>query len=787
MRSQPPIPVQSLVVLLLLSTPFISPFSPHVSTTTTTTITNPTTTLLQKHDRSISTTFLSMTDPSPSSSSSSSTKASAALTEAKKLRDKALKLRLEADRDRAQLNLEKIAKLEAALEVSASSSSSTEEKKSEVREQVRNGIEQLVREVDPALMPTFELSAAAAAATNTLSTTEPTTEDPTEKDRKADEERISVMMAESDLSAMELSSATEYYQSLPITMRHSLAEAVGLNYYNVSPSLILVNLYEKMDTLDMKELRSIYTRRLKDPKQQDTSPSVITLTINSDGTIEDENGLPAEEELKRQVKDLIDEFQTEISNGDNTTSVVESILPRVTRPEDGRMPSLEDVEVLVSQVLNKDNWMRSGVPEAIPGGYLVRGTISQSIMKPKRETREKQVRIAANADYGGDVDGNEDDDESASRTASARLLDNIDASLDQIDPTWNEKYQVSHVYDVTLTDLEEGLDAPVLLVTTRNFRPENTRSVLRTSVTLLSFFLAAVFLVQTYADNTTVVQRLTEASQVANESGAFVDTSWFNELLKPSLVALGVPQLGSEVMHQFIARRDGFKTTAPTVLPAVTLPYLSFQTGIKTSPKNPSSLFDYGIAGPATGMILSMAIFAYGLRLTIDADPASMVYAPSLPVSFLQYSTLFGTIIDYVLSGGDGGVFDGQGVILTQAPNTPVPLHPYAIAGMASFLIHSLDVIPVGGNTDGSRMSQALLGRKEHLGFSAGVALVLFVYVLFGMRSELLGAYLITMWFVQKDGTEVLCRDEVEKAGLGRAAAALVVWSVAVLALTPIG
>lgn len=779
--------MKSLVLLLLVATsaPIVNPFSP-----------SSTTTLLQKHDRSASfhhihpPSHLSMTtDPSSVEGPQSD-----ALAEAKKLRNKALQLRLEADRQRAQLNLDKIAKLEASLLQSSTSSPKGETKNSlEMREEVRKGIEALVREVDPSLLSEFESSSRSTATT---------------AGEESAEEALFMNGLGISLTSEELSIATEYYLSLPPTIRRTLSEAVGLEFNTVSPAVVVLNLYETSETLDLDKLRSIYRRRKLYNKmgagEDDPDKRVVTITLNSDGSLDDSNGNPTDEDTRRQITSLLQEIESEITavNANITEDlgqIVQSLLPRTTRPGDGRIPNVEDVEILTQKVLNKDNFLRSGKAEPFPGGFLIRGKVAPGLTRVPRETRamreERESEMAGNADYSSSAE--------PTTTVSARLLSSIDASLDAIDPTWNEKYQVSYVYDVTLQQLEEdivndddlvvaaklenGIDDPVLLVTARDFSPEKARSLLRTSVTLLSFFGAAIFLVTTYANTESVVQRLTEANEMTRLNGANPDISWFNDLLYPSLVALLVPQIASEFMHQFLSRKDGFKSSAPTVLPALNLPYLSFQTTIKTSPPNPSSLFDYAIAGPAAGMLLSAAFFAYGLRLTLDADPAAMAYAPSVPVSFLQFSTLFGTIVDYVLSGGDGGVFDGQGVILSQSPDTAVPLHPYAIAGIASFLIHSLDVIPVGGSTDGSRMSQALLGRKEHLGFSAGVGFVLLVYTLLGQRTEILGAYLISMWFVQKDGTDVLCRDEVEKAGLGRAAAALVVWSLAVLALTPIG
>ena len=90
------------------------------------------------------------------------------------------------------------------------------------------------------------------------------------------------------------------------------------------------------------------------------------------------------------------------------------LLTDVTSTGDGRVPTAEDAEVLTTKPLNKNKWNRSG-------------------------------------HFGTDL------------TESLWQLAAIKTWLDSINPSWNKQYQVSYVYNVTLTVLEEGnLDEPLL-------------------------------------------------------------------------------------------------------------------------------------------------------------------------------------------------------------------------------------------------------------------------------------------------------------------------------------
>jgi membrane-associated protease RseP (regulator of RpoE activity) len=469
-------------------------------------------------------------------------------------------------------------------------------------------------------------------------------------------------------------------------------------------------------------------------------------------------------ELSNMSKILASKIEERI---ENSTRAME-LFPRSLQDADvDLLPTEADANV-VFQVLGK-NFMATEKPMEVNGGYIIRGV-------NKRKTAKE-------------------------------LLDVLDAKLakatiDDNSQLWQDRYQVSFVE--IYSDTNDELFEDALLITPNYFTPLAPKllSVISSSIALFSSF---VYCINTFGGNTVVMQRLKEASESATAGGMGMgELAWFNDLLIPLLATLGLAQGVHEMAHILVAwskevrdyggyikesahsslrfilhfafPRHQVKLTAPTVLPSLGLPYLSFQNRIKTSPKGYSDLFDIAFVGPIAGLTVSFVALLVGLELTTTVDPTTAQLLPCLPVGYLTQSTLGGTIVDLVLGGGDG-------LLLNQDASTQVPLHPVAIAGFLGLIIHALDFVPVG-SADGGRMSQAVLGRVWHLTFSSLVFLVLFISSLTTDSNILLG-YLFVYSFTQRD-MEIPCRNEVDKVELPRAVAALVSWLLAALILVPL-
>ena len=218
----------------------------------------------------------------------------------------------------------------------------------------------------------------------------------------------------------------------------------------------------------------------------------------------------------------------------------------------------------------------------------------------------------------------------------------------------------------------------------------------------------------------------------------------------------------------------------PTFLPILgSLPLLGTLTRIKSSPKNFTSLFDFAFLGPLLGMVSSFIFLGTGLVATKAAlDSGGAQFLPALPVSVLNLSTLGGSIVDNFFAGGDG-------YITAMDPTTPVPLHPFAIAGYCGLLINAIEMLPLGA-TDGGRLSLTVFGRQGH-SLVGGLTWFALLVCSFALEDQQ-GSLLISAWAINnvfQNDMEVPCRDETDNPSLPRLLAAFALWFLAALIIVP--
>ncbi len=415
---------------------------------------------------------------------------------------------------------------------------------------------------------------------------------------------------------------------------------------------------------------------------------------------------------------------------------VKSFLPRVTRKKDC-VPVEADANLLMEALDNKI-FSATSRPIQIPGGYIIRG-----------ESRKKS---------GGE------------------LIAALDAKL----PTdWD--CTVSYMYDVSDVDEEKLFEENnALVLLKKDFSPGSSDWYYR-ATSMISLGTLLLFCVGVYGSNPAVLNRLTDASSLND----FSSLDWFNgkvgQVLAPILVILASHECG----HVIVAKKDNIETTSliPTFLPMFgNLPLLGTLTRIKSSPKNRTSLFDFALLGPLFGFISSFVFLGVGLLATkaaLDSDAVSAAqYLPALPVSVLNLSTLGGSIIDNFFAGGDG-------YITALDPATPVPLHPFAIAGYCGLIINAAEMLPLGA-TDGGRLSMTVFGRRGQSIIGGFTWFVLLVSSFALADQE--GALLITAWAtnnVFQNDMEVPCRDESDNPSLERMVAAFSLWFLAALVIIP--
>lgn len=200
---------------------------------------------------------------------------------------------------------------------------------------------------------------------------------------------------------------------------------------------------------------------------------------------------------------------------------------------------------------------------------------------------------------------------------------------------------------------------------------------------------------------------------------------------------------------------------------------------ITSAPKNLQNLFDFALSGPLFGMFASLMLLLIGLENTLNVDAETFKYLPSLSVQYIQTSALAGSIVDAALGGG-----------LLQSPATAaasmmVTLDPLAIAGYCGLIINALNLLPIGGNTDGGRVASALFGRNGSLLIQGLTRVIVASAALFGNDpSHILILYALFTLFTQTS-SEVPCRNEIDSLDATRGVLAITVWILTAMILFP--
>ncbi|GAX10336.1 hypothetical protein FisN_3Lh543 [Fistulifera solaris] len=411
-----------------------------------------------------------------------------------------------------------------------------------------------------------------------------------------------------------------------------------------------------------------------------------------------------------------------------TESMIQQLLPRVTRQTD---VTSQDLAVVMEILRRKEIFLPTSTPpRRIPGGYCISGT-----WKPNQSVTQQLERL----------------EEQFPKSFDAQLCWLPDSFSDTDD---DEPFGVTK--------------DPVLLLTKRDFTP-STRPLVNGLTSLSAFCTCIVFIVGIYGGNELVTTRLTQPD--------FSGIDWFNgkilDLLGPLALVSGMHLL-SQAM---VAQLEQVKLSFPVVLPFWPLPWMGTLRRCTNSPSSRTALANVALAGPVAGLMTSAALLWFGLQLTALAPSELSDYFPTLPVRVLQLSTAGGSLIDSVLGGA-------AGFYTTQESSTAIPLHPLAVAGYVSLLIQAVDLLPLGA-TNGGRLSLALLGRQGHSVIGGLTWLILLLASLSDAQTDVLVGTWIVNNVVQND-PEVPCRNEVDPVGIPQAAAALFLWFVTALILTPL-
>ena len=404
---------------------------------------------------------------------------------------------------------------------------------------------------------------------------------------------------------------------------------------------------------------------------------------------------------------------------DEERQMIESLFPKSTRKE-GETPTQAQMDLLYSQVLDKKIFQPSQKPEPISGGFLIRGT------------NQKE-------------NGND-------------LIEAIDAKLEK--SVLEGKVSVFYINDptpVTEEQLEMGIRTPVLLVTGPSVA-RNSTPILTTLLTAFGFGGISFLSLYPFLMNDDIAQKVDEQITLASTATGGANLDFLNEMTSPIFFTYVAIQIAHEAAHFAVSKINGFDTAVfPGWVPSPLLGLTSSITALRSSPKNKQALLDFAIAGPLTGILLSVVAIYVGLQITLGLDTAAYNALPVLPIAFLTQSSLGGGIVEAVL-----GEQTLTGVV--NPATTTIHVHPFVIAGYASLLTNALNLTPFG-RTDGGRISMALFGRS---GAQLVGLLTLFSLFITGIfQGDALLLYFAFILFYQNE-LEIPLKNEVDEVDFSR-------------------
>jgi membrane-associated protease RseP (regulator of RpoE activity) len=214
-------------------------------------------------------------------------------------------------------------------------------------------------------------------------------------------------------------------------------------------------------------------------------------------------------------------------------------------------------------------------------------------------------------------------------------------------------------------------------------------------------------------------------------AGAF--QAGYNPFTTPQSLIKGLPfsltlmliLLAHEFGHYFASRYHRITATLPYFIPAPSL-IGTFGAFIKIKDPMPNKriLFDVGIAGPLSGIVVCLPILIYGLM------HSQLIITPSLSSHGLVLGeNLLLKILTRLIWG-------------KLPPNVDILLHPMAFAGWIGLFVTALNLIPVG-QLDGGHVSYAVLGKYLHARLSKAVIILLFILGLFTWEGWLIWGILL--------------------------------------------
>jgi len=224
-----------------------------------------------------------------------------------------------------------------------------------------------------------------------------------------------------------------------------------------------------------------------------------------------------------------------------------------------------------------------------------------------------------------------------------------------------------------------------------------------------------------------------------------------------------------ELGHFVVAKRYDVKLGLPVPIPSVQVGGFGSITPLRSFPSTRTALFDVALSGPGLSMLVSMALLASGLVLTISAQ--SIAAFPIVPAATMKSSFLVGSIVSVVAPK-----------MMMVPLSQPIPIHPAFLVGLAGILMSAVNLLPIG-RLDGGRASMSAWGRRAAslISFLSLIVLALYSFSGFSGIIAFWGAIVV----LTQRLPDIPAVNEVTGVGDLRVNSYLALLSLALLALLP--
>ena len=223
-----------------------------------------------------------------------------------------------------------------------------------------------------------------------------------------------------------------------------------------------------------------------------------------------------------------------------------------------------------------------------------------------------------------------------------------------------------------------------------------------------------------------------------------------------------------------MAWKDKFDIGLPNLVPSLQLGLTGAITPLKSPPPNLRSLFDFSMAGPLSGIALSLVLLIHGLGETVHLDLAQQATLPALPIGLLRTSALGGGLVEMFLGNG----------VLDLPDESVLPLSPLAIAGYLGLISNAIALLPLG-HTDGGRIAITMFGRRGSFLIKSFTTLMLCAIGLFDLDSQAIFVVYVLFVTIWQRELESPIRNEVDELDFGRGCIGILVALLVALTLLP--